>query len=55
MYFSKYKKNQKKKDSIFYFFGSFNDYPYDIRTRYVDVNMKKKYIKQDGIYGVLKQ
>ena len=37
-------KKIKKKDSIFYFFGSFNDYPYDIRTRYVDVNMKKKNI-----------
>ena len=37
----------KKKNTLFYFFGGFNDYPYDVRTRYVDVNMTKK-IYQTG-------
>ena len=37
----------KKKNTKFYFFGAYNDYPYDIKTKYVDINMKKK-ILQSG-------
>ena len=35
----------KKKNSKFYFFGAYNDYPYDIKTKYVDLNMKKKVLQ----------
>ena len=37
----------KKKNTKFYFFGAYNDYPYDIKTKYVDINKKKK-ILQSG-------
>lgn len=35
----------KKANTKFYFFGGYNDYPYDIRMRYVDLNMKKKILQ----------
>ncbi len=35
----------KKKNTKFYFFGGYNDYPYDIKMRYVDLNMKKKILQ----------
>jgi ubiquinone/menaquinone biosynthesis C-methylase UbiE len=35
----------KKKNSKFYFFGAYNDYTYDIKTKYVDLNMKKKVLQ----------